>query len=421
MKKKLIILIIAMIIILPVSAYAYGGINTNIVIGETNAATSSVAMTNSIVGTLQVLGTIVSVVALIIIGIRYMVSSVDQKAQLKGVMWYYIIGAMLVLCTSNVLAFIYDITEDAGHTWKVTRKEPTCTKNGSAYHECQDPWCDESYTTVIQALGHNWSGWSVKTEATCTNTMVEQRKCARCNLTETRSSGSALGHSYGEWTTKTNATCTAAKIEKHTCSRCSNEETRSSGSALGHSYGNWTTKTNATCTAAKIEKHTCSRCSNEETRSSGSALGHSYGNWTMETAATCTAAKVEKHTCSRCSTYETRRVGSKLPHSYGGWTTKTAATCTAAEVQKRTCSKCGNEETRNSGSALGHDWDWPRQGDEVLVSSATSCQSKNIYYLECMRGCGAHDAEQTFEFGSGPHNYQKSGCDEKCTVCGDIK
>ena len=109
MKKKLIVLIISILIILPISSYAYGGINTNITIGNTAAAQSSVDFTNRIVGILQVAGTIISVIALIIIGMRYMFSSVQEKASMKGVLAYYIIGAVLVFVTSNVLAFFYDI------------------------------------------------------------------------------------------------------------------------------------------------------------------------------------------------------------------------------------------------------------------------------------------------------------------------
>lgn len=107
MKKKLVVLIIVMLIILPVTVYAYGGIDTNITIGKPDDSTIDV--TENIVGTLQVAGTIISVIALIIIGIRYMVSSVDEKAQLKGVLWYYVIGAILVFATSNVLALAYDV------------------------------------------------------------------------------------------------------------------------------------------------------------------------------------------------------------------------------------------------------------------------------------------------------------------------
>ena len=109
MKKKIMIIMIAILIILPTSLYAYGGINTNITVGQTNEAKSSVAMTNSISGTLQVLGTVIAVIAIMIIGIKYMISSVEEKAQLKGVMWYYIFGAILVFATANILAFFYNV------------------------------------------------------------------------------------------------------------------------------------------------------------------------------------------------------------------------------------------------------------------------------------------------------------------------
>ena len=109
MKKKLVVLIIVMLIILPVTVYAYGGINTNVTIGKGPAAQASKDVTNRMVGILQTAGTVISVIAIIIIGIRYMISSVDEKAQLKGVLWYYVIGAILVFATSNVLALAYDV------------------------------------------------------------------------------------------------------------------------------------------------------------------------------------------------------------------------------------------------------------------------------------------------------------------------
>ena len=114
MKNKVIgIVIVLMIImlIIPNTAFCakYGGIYTDVQIGSTPQAKSSAAMTGRILGTLQVAGTVISVVALIIIGMRYMFSSVEERSQIKGVLLYYLIGAILVLCVSNVVAFAYDI------------------------------------------------------------------------------------------------------------------------------------------------------------------------------------------------------------------------------------------------------------------------------------------------------------------------
>lgn len=109
--KTIIFLIIAILItIIPSIILARNGkIDTNISIGGTSAISSSKEMTNRIVGTMQVVGTIISVITLIIIGIRYMVSSVEEKASLKGILSYWVIGAVLVFATSNILALVYNI------------------------------------------------------------------------------------------------------------------------------------------------------------------------------------------------------------------------------------------------------------------------------------------------------------------------
>ena len=110
-KKTIILFITAILIaIIPLNVFAkYDGIDTGIHSGDTEAIRSSVEITSRIVGTLQVAGSIISVVALIIIGIRYMFSSIEDKASMKGVLIYYIIGAVLVFATTNVVGFAYDI------------------------------------------------------------------------------------------------------------------------------------------------------------------------------------------------------------------------------------------------------------------------------------------------------------------------
>lgn len=66
---------------------------------------------NKIVGTLQAIGSVVSVVAIMIIGIRYMVCSVEEKAQYKETMWPYLIGAVLVFGITTTLKIVYDIAQ----------------------------------------------------------------------------------------------------------------------------------------------------------------------------------------------------------------------------------------------------------------------------------------------------------------------
>lgn len=62
-----------------------------------------------IAGVVQVIGTMVSVGAMIIIGIRYVASSADQKAEYRERMIPYFIGAVLLFGASNVVNIIYKI------------------------------------------------------------------------------------------------------------------------------------------------------------------------------------------------------------------------------------------------------------------------------------------------------------------------
>ena len=76
--------------------------------GELDADDSTINMANKIIGAFQAIGSMVSVLALVIIGIKYMMGSVEEKAEYKKTMIYYIIGAILVFAISNISALLYD-------------------------------------------------------------------------------------------------------------------------------------------------------------------------------------------------------------------------------------------------------------------------------------------------------------------------
>lgn len=65
---------------------------------------------NRIVGPIQMIGSLISVVAIILIGIRYMVGSVEEKAQYKETMKPYVIGAALVFGITTILGIVNNIT-----------------------------------------------------------------------------------------------------------------------------------------------------------------------------------------------------------------------------------------------------------------------------------------------------------------------
>ena len=68
-----------------------------------NSPTTVNNMVSSITGTLSIIGTIVSVLTLAIMGIKYMVGSVEEKAEYKKTMIPYIIGAVMIFAITTVL------------------------------------------------------------------------------------------------------------------------------------------------------------------------------------------------------------------------------------------------------------------------------------------------------------------------------
>ena len=64
-----------------------------------------------VAGIIQIVGTIVSIGALIVIGIRYAVSSVEDKAEYKERMLPYIIGCVLLFGSTNIVNILYKFSE----------------------------------------------------------------------------------------------------------------------------------------------------------------------------------------------------------------------------------------------------------------------------------------------------------------------
>ena len=65
--------------------------------------------TNNILGIIQAVGTVVSVGALIAIGIKYMLGSVEEKAEYKKAIIPYIVGFFLLVSATTLPNLIYII------------------------------------------------------------------------------------------------------------------------------------------------------------------------------------------------------------------------------------------------------------------------------------------------------------------------
>ena len=67
-----------------------------------------------IIGMVQAIGSIVSVLILVVLGIKYMMGSAEEKAEYKKTMIPYLIGAILIFAASNIASMIYSFANTLG-------------------------------------------------------------------------------------------------------------------------------------------------------------------------------------------------------------------------------------------------------------------------------------------------------------------
>lgn len=110
--KRIIIISILFLIIALISNTAFASKLTNGVDINKNRAKDAEKIGNTIFGIVKVVGIISSVAALMLLGIKYMLGSVEEKAEYKKTFVVYITGAVLVFGVSIFAETIYSIVEN---------------------------------------------------------------------------------------------------------------------------------------------------------------------------------------------------------------------------------------------------------------------------------------------------------------------
>lgn len=122
-KKILVCLIIIIAIISCIHIVSYGTTDTgltfddpiedpNSYIPATNWRSDNaklIEIGGIIIGVIQALGSAAAVIALMVLGIKYMIGSTQDKANYKEAMVPYLIGAIMVFTITNVLGIFYDL------------------------------------------------------------------------------------------------------------------------------------------------------------------------------------------------------------------------------------------------------------------------------------------------------------------------
>ena len=104
------VLLIAVLSVICVN-FAYA-IDPSTITGTTTSGASNITnLGKKIVGIVQTIGSVVSVVILIVLGIRYMMGSTEEKAEYKKTLLPYVIGAVLIFAASNLASVVYNMAK----------------------------------------------------------------------------------------------------------------------------------------------------------------------------------------------------------------------------------------------------------------------------------------------------------------------
>lgn len=77
-----------------------------------SGATRIKDMGNIIIGSIQIIASILSVILLMVMGIKYMVGSVEEKAEYKKTMLPYVIGIIMVFSITTILGIIANLSKN---------------------------------------------------------------------------------------------------------------------------------------------------------------------------------------------------------------------------------------------------------------------------------------------------------------------
>lgn len=116
MKKVCIIILFVLMISFVFCNYSYADIeglgDLSQYKGVIGNPTKFTTKAKNIAGVIEVVGVVVSVVVLLVIGIKYMLGSVEERADYKKTLIPYIVGAIFVFCMSIIPQLIFNFMQN---------------------------------------------------------------------------------------------------------------------------------------------------------------------------------------------------------------------------------------------------------------------------------------------------------------------
>ena len=110
MKKvtKILNVLLIVMMLVSIAAPVFAAPDPSGYTGDNKTYTEIDNFGNKIITIVSTIGSIISVVVLVVLGIKYMMGSAEEKAEYKKTLLPYIIGAALVFAASTVAGVVYN-------------------------------------------------------------------------------------------------------------------------------------------------------------------------------------------------------------------------------------------------------------------------------------------------------------------------
>ena len=188
---------------------------------------------------------------------------------------------------------------------------PTCIQKGTMPTVCSK--CGAESTRVIVPLGHDWQLVNAGVvPANCQETGIRPTyECSHCGATKGGETYKG-NHDWSAWTVITEATCTQSGLKSRVCNVCGTKQV-STIAKIDHDVDAWTIVKEPTCTEDGLKEGYCKRC-NQHVTVTIPRLGHQYEGVVQGVDPNCTEPGWRSGYCSRCG-HEVYEVLNALGHS----------------------------------------------------------------------------------------------------------
>lgn len=108
---KILTMVASILLVVSLGATTVFGLTPSELTGTEPTGTEITDLGNKIIGILQTVGIVLSVVILVVLGLKYMMGSAEEKADYKKTMIPYIVGAVFIFLAPTIANMVYNFVK----------------------------------------------------------------------------------------------------------------------------------------------------------------------------------------------------------------------------------------------------------------------------------------------------------------------